>query len=545
MKKILSLALAAVMVFALCACGETAAPVETPNVVVDTTKAPNMRVMDGEHPALIAESTNYQWSSMNEDETYSTIDAAGIAPTDPENKLLSPKMYIDEDKTYVLTWDINPDTAQISGWDLGVFDDVKNADNYVVENVALSPVKDADGNEIPGQWAVDLKGGTIYSVSANWEEKEAQPFGSALYCFIVDSILPPQVEDEEPAEPEGPTEEEMIAGGWAVAEDMEITEDLVPVFEKAVEGKDGTFTPIAVLGTQVVAGINRCFLAQHENDGIEYALVYVYEDLQGNANLMNIKAIDLSSEDFSVSEMQLSDAEDAVAAIDLISEDWVYTEDYTVPEEFSSEASSIMPDKAEFVAKIATLTLDGTDYSCVLANVENNGIMLLFGQAHEADAESFAVASKLLVIGNFVKYGGEEEEEVAEDAETAETEEGTEVVEGEEVAETEDTTETADTAESTETAVPAKQNGVIRYTYKATKGGTLTDEYEDIDWAAGRHKTHGCTAKADPGYTFRGWEDENGKVLNTHSFLQPKVTADSPDQTFIAVFVNASGEVES
>ena len=54
---------------------------------------------------------------------------------------------------------------------------------------------------------------------------------------------------------------------------------------------------MALLGTQVVAGTNDCFLARLTpvvpNATPHWALVYVYEDLQGNVTLTNVKDLPL------------------------------------------------------------------------------------------------------------------------------------------------------------------------------------------------------------------------------------------------------------
>ena len=55
---------------------------------------------------------------------------------------------------------------------------------------------------------------------------------------------------------------EALAGGWSVCEDCTISEDIASDFSAACEGLAGVgYTPVAVLGTQVVAGINYRILA--------------------------------------------------------------------------------------------------------------------------------------------------------------------------------------------------------------------------------------------------------------------------------------------
>lgn len=95
------------------------------------------------------------------------------------------------------------------------------------------------------------------------------------------------------AEPRPIPQQEPLLGGWAQSESSEITDDLRLVFDKAFEGFTGVgYTPLALLKTQVVAGTNYCFLCEATpvSPGAEpcRALVYIYEDLRGNAEVTNI-----------------------------------------------------------------------------------------------------------------------------------------------------------------------------------------------------------------------------------------------------------------
>ena len=98
--------------------------------------------------------------------------------------------------------------------------------------------------------------------------------------------------------PEAEVEEEIgetgaIVGGWAPAADYEVTEERKAVFDKGMEMLLGVdYEPLAYLGSQVVAGTNHVFLvkgtAVTPTRPVSYALVYLYEDLQGKVQLMNI-----------------------------------------------------------------------------------------------------------------------------------------------------------------------------------------------------------------------------------------------------------------
>ena len=72
---------------------------------------------------------------------------------------------------------------------------------------------------------------------------------------------------------------EPLLGGWEDAAAEDLTGDIIP--EDVV--------PVAVLASQVVSGMNYCCLVC--NDG-SWNLVYVYQDLQGGADVTNSVALD-------------------------------------------------------------------------------------------------------------------------------------------------------------------------------------------------------------------------------------------------------------
>ena len=86
---------------------------------------------------------------------------------------------------------------------------------------------------------------------------------------------------------------EALLGGWEMAEHEagELPEDAQKAFDKAKEKlTDGEYTPVSLLATQLVAGTNYCILCQVDpKDASEqkWTLVYIYADLQGNAEIMN------------------------------------------------------------------------------------------------------------------------------------------------------------------------------------------------------------------------------------------------------------------
>ncbi len=88
---------------------------------------------------------------------------------------------------------------------------------------------------------------------------------------------------------------EPLAGGWqnVPCEAAELPEDAHAAFDKALEGLVGAqYTPVALLSTQGVAGMDYCILCQIPPvvpaTAPAWALVYIYADLQGNAEITNV-----------------------------------------------------------------------------------------------------------------------------------------------------------------------------------------------------------------------------------------------------------------
>ena len=87
---------------------------------------------------------------------------------------------------------------------------------------------------------------------------------------------------------------EMLLGGWEITshEAEELPENAQEAFDQA-KGKltDGEYTPVSLLATQLVAGTNYCILCQVKPSDVaseeKWTLVYIYADLQGNAEIMN------------------------------------------------------------------------------------------------------------------------------------------------------------------------------------------------------------------------------------------------------------------
>lgn len=91
-----------------------------------------------------------------------------------------------------------------------------------------------------------------------------------------------------------------ISGGWGASSDPAVTDELRKVFDQALDGLSGvSYEPIVYRGSQMVAGTNHCFLCQsavvYPDAEPHYVLMYIYEDLSGGAQIMNIADLDIGA----------------------------------------------------------------------------------------------------------------------------------------------------------------------------------------------------------------------------------------------------------
>lgn len=87
--------------------------------------------------------------------------------------------------------------------------------------------------------------------------------------------------------------EEGAVGTWQEAETPALTDEAMEAFNKATEGFVGVdYVPVALLSTQTVAGTNYRILCEatvvYPGAEMHYAVVNVYESLEGNANIISV-----------------------------------------------------------------------------------------------------------------------------------------------------------------------------------------------------------------------------------------------------------------
>ena len=93
-----------------------------------------------------------------------------------------------------------------------------------------------------------------------------------------------------------------MTGGWAAAESNEVTDKQMQYFKDAIKPINGYYyEPVALLGTQVVSGVNYVFLCKSTLDANSAAepmkFTYIYVNTAGEAKFMGDKKVDLPGSD--------------------------------------------------------------------------------------------------------------------------------------------------------------------------------------------------------------------------------------------------------
>ncbi len=82
---------------------------------------------------------------------------------------------------------------------------------------------------------------------------------------------------------------EVAPGGFEKASSPVITDEIKALVEKAKDGMMGaSYTPVAYIASQVVSGTNHLVLCKVEAAVPTYAIVTLYEDLEGNVEITDI-----------------------------------------------------------------------------------------------------------------------------------------------------------------------------------------------------------------------------------------------------------------
>lgn len=154
-------------------------------------------------------------------------------------------------------------------------------------------------------------------------------------------------------------EADVITGGWETNDgelSLDKNEDAKAAFEKATEGLEGyTYEPIAYLGSQVVAGTNYAILCKGEVVSPDaepaYEIVYIYENLEGNAEVTGNKTLIGGQDDKAMDGAY--EANDGDAAID---------QNADVKAVFDKAFDGLVGASYEPIAYLGSQVVEGTNY---------------------------------------------------------------------------------------------------------------------------------------------------------------------------------------
>lgn len=119
---------------------------------------------------------------------------------------------------------------------------------------------------------------------------------SIILAALVPAMLLTGCFNKPESEPPAGKEKEIV-GGWKV-NTGEITPQLsdeeTDIFMSAIDIISKTkYEPVAVLGTQVVAGMNYAYLCRTTNHLTSWSVAVVYKDLKGRTQITSVRDIDL------------------------------------------------------------------------------------------------------------------------------------------------------------------------------------------------------------------------------------------------------------
>ncbi len=158
---------------------------------------------------------------------------------------------------------------------------------------------------------------------------------------------------------ENNTKNDVNIGGYERASSPIITDNIKNLLEKATENLVGAkYTPVAYIARQVVSGTNHCILckitAVTPDAKATYALVYLYEDLEGNTKITDTL-----------------DSMEETATPNLVG-GWNETESPIVTKEakaaLEKATEGLTGEKYVPVALLASQVVSGTNY-CILCEV--------------------------------------------------------------------------------------------------------------------------------------------------------------------------------
>ena len=265
MKKLMGMVLAVLLMLGAAYAEET-----PPTMILD---------IDGITETPAAATYSWTYPSGNQAE-WKGVEACGMGPTEPAVWETLEHVLLMEDRTCQVIWvGTPPDELTVFSWDAAVFFDQEHMDDY------------QENAEIVTSGRITLRPDRVYDFQARWAENDTQGYGLAHYYLVTEKLI---MED-------GPGS--VMVGGWTPAEDPTVTAERKALFDQGTAALTGaSFKPVAYLGSQLVAGMNHAFLCEQvtaypgaAETEVSYAMVYLYQDLQGNVSVLSIADIDVGS----------------------------------------------------------------------------------------------------------------------------------------------------------------------------------------------------------------------------------------------------------
>ena len=203
-------------------------------------------------------------------------------------------------------------------------------------------------------------------------------------------------------------------GAWTMNDQKtqaKLPDEAARAFNKATEGFTGsTLEPVALIGSQVVAGLNYMILCRATTATQEsvttYQIAVIYADLEGNAELISLKDFDLSK--YTEGHVE--------AAQEMLSGGWYVPEDACgsdIPEnakaayEKATEAVCWEWAEAEPIAYLGSQVVAGTNYAilCKGKLTEDSSTNRIFVTTVYEDTEGNAgvANTRLLELAEFTE----------------------------------------------------------------------------------------------------------------------------------------------
>ena len=249
--------------------------------VAYAAETPPVVILDSDGITETPVAVHYSWTyPTGARDEWTGVEACGMGPTDPAVYDSFDHVLLTEDRTYSVIWvGTPPDELTVYSWDAAAFFDQEHIDDH------------RENAEIVFRGKIALKPDRVYDFEAKWFENGDLGYGSAHYYLVTEKLI---MED-------GPGS--VMMGGWTPSGDPSVTEARLALFEQGPATLTGaSYRPVAYLGSQAAAGTTHAFLCQSvtaypglPDVGPAYAVVYLYQDLQGNVSILSIGDFDIGS----------------------------------------------------------------------------------------------------------------------------------------------------------------------------------------------------------------------------------------------------------